>query len=114
MSGLCAANKLQHDLKEKAEIVVYEQWSEIGGTWAYTEETGVHSSMYRDLVTNLPEFCVNFPELRWGTVKMLQVRITHLFNCYILGTEIGLITNMALYTEKLSRTTLSIMRKLST
>ncbi|XP_017886333.1 flavin-containing monooxygenase FMO GS-OX-like 7 [Ceratina calcarata] len=66
-AGLCAARHLAPN--SKFEFQVYEQTSEIGGTWVYKEATGidenglpVHSSMYRDLRTNLPAKIMNFPD----------------------------------------------------
>ena len=41
--------------------VVYEQTKCVGGTWVYSEETNVHSSMYRDLRTNLPIEVMGYP-----------------------------------------------------
>nr|XP_031842723.1 flavin-containing monooxygenase FMO GS-OX-like 2 isoform X2 [Nomia melanderi] len=66
-AGLCAARHLTPN--SNFEVNVYEQTSHVGGTWIYTESTGldenglpVHSSMYRDLRTNLPAKVMNFPD----------------------------------------------------
>ncbi|XP_053975696.1 uncharacterized protein LOC128874712 [Hylaeus volcanicus] len=66
-AGLCAARHLAGNLN--FEVNVYEQTNDIGGTWVYKEETGldenglpIHSSMYRDLRTNLPGIIMNFPD----------------------------------------------------
>lgn len=52
-SGLCTA---RHLLVEGFTCVVFERNSEIGGTWIYTEKTGldeyglpIHTSMYKSL-----------------------------------------------------------------
>ncbi|XP_076241300.1 uncharacterized protein LOC143183580 [Calliopsis andreniformis] len=66
-AGLCAIRHLAPNLN--FETKVYEQTNDIGGTWVYREitrldENGlpVHSSMYRDLRTNLPAKIMNFPD----------------------------------------------------
>ncbi|XP_034193607.2 uncharacterized protein LOC117610392 [Osmia lignaria lignaria] len=66
-AGLCAAKHLAEN--SNFEIKVYEQTNDVGGTWVYKEVTGVdenglpvHSSMYRDLRTNLPGKIMNFPD----------------------------------------------------
>lgn len=53
VSGLCAA---RHAIAHGFNVTVYEQTSEIGGTWVYTDHAGtneyglpVHTSMYKDL-----------------------------------------------------------------
>lgn len=52
-AGICAA---KHALDNGLEIVVFEQTKYIGGTWVYTDKTGVdeyglniHTSMYTGL-----------------------------------------------------------------
>ena len=67
-AGLCAARHL----KATADFipVVYEQSSEIGGTWVYDPKTGIdpltqlpiHSSMYQNMKTNLPKEVMAFPD----------------------------------------------------
>nr|XP_012146820.1 PREDICTED: flavin-containing monooxygenase FMO GS-OX-like 2 isoform X1 [Megachile rotundata]XP_012146821.1 PREDICTED: flavin-containing monooxygenase FMO GS-OX-like 2 isoform X1 [Megachile rotundata]XP_012146823.1 PREDICTED: flavin-containing monooxygenase FMO GS-OX-like 2 isoform X1 [Megachile rotundata]XP_012146824.1 PREDICTED: flavin-containing monooxygenase FMO GS-OX-like 2 isoform X1 [Megachile rotundata] len=66
-AGLCAARHLARNLN--FEMKVYEQTNDVGGTWVYkkvteVDENGlpVHSSMYRDLRTNLPAKIMNFPD----------------------------------------------------
>ncbi|XP_043266309.1 flavin-containing monooxygenase FMO GS-OX-like 7 [Colletes gigas] len=66
-AGLCAANHFARN--SNFEVNVYEQTNDIGGTWVYKEATGldenglpIHSSMYRDLRTNLPAIIMNFPD----------------------------------------------------
>uniref|UniRef100_A0A8C3F3H2 Flavin-containing monooxygenase n=1 Tax=Chrysemys picta bellii TaxID=8478 RepID=A0A8C3F3H2_CHRPI len=68
-AGLCAARHIVARPESFAPPVVFEASSRIGGTWVYTEETGqrpdglpVHSSMYRDLRTNLPKEVMAFPD----------------------------------------------------
>ncbi|XP_050595064.1 uncharacterized protein LOC126924518 isoform X1 [Bombus affinis] len=66
-AGLCAARHFARSLN--FELNVFEQTNDIGGTWVYKEaievdENGlpVHSSMYRNLRTNLPAKIMNFPD----------------------------------------------------
>lgn len=56
-SGLCAA---KHALDYKCSVTVYEQTTQIGGTWVYTDRTGtdeyglpIHTSMYKGLMYEL-------------------------------------------------------------
>lgn len=57
------------DNKKISEIICYEKTNDIGGTWVFTEETGVdqyglkiHSSMYKNLRTNLPKEVMGYPD----------------------------------------------------
>lgn len=52
-SGLCAA---KHAIGHGYNVTVYEQTSEIGGTWVYTDQTDtddyglpIHTSMYKNM-----------------------------------------------------------------
>jgi len=74
-AGLCAARHLsaQHP---KIRTVVYEQASSVGGTWVYTENIGkdehgqpVHSSMYKNLRTNLPKEVMAFPDFPFPDIE---------------------------------------------
>ena len=68
-SGLCAA---RHIIKineftsatSKLTPVIYEYTDCVGGTWVYNEDTGseIHSSMYKNLYTNLPKEVMAFPD----------------------------------------------------
>ncbi|XP_076165841.1 uncharacterized protein LOC143145905 [Ptiloglossa arizonensis] len=66
-AGLCAARHLAENLN--FEVNLYEQTNDIGGIWLYKEGTGldenglpIHTSMYRNLRTNLPAKIMNFPD----------------------------------------------------
>ncbi|XP_042562441.1 flavin-containing monooxygenase FMO GS-OX-like 4 isoform X1 [Clupea harengus] len=68
-AGLCAARHIMAHSKHFASPVVFEQTETVGGTWFYedSEETQdsrrhVHSSMYRNLRTNLPKEVMMFPD----------------------------------------------------
>jgi cation diffusion facilitator CzcD-associated flavoprotein CzcO len=45
--GICAARRCHEERFSK--ITVFEQSNTVGGLWNYTNETGVHSSMYKNL-----------------------------------------------------------------
>ncbi|XP_070699405.1 uncharacterized protein [Pempheris klunzingeri] len=67
-AGLCAARHILSRLDRFAPPVVFEVADTIGGTWSYDDGAGtpdgrpVHSSMYRDLRTNLPKEVMMFPD----------------------------------------------------
>uniref|UniRef100_A0A2C9JSD5 Flavin-containing monooxygenase n=1 Tax=Biomphalaria glabrata TaxID=6526 RepID=A0A2C9JSD5_BIOGL len=72
-AGLCALRHLtspEHVASShRFEVTCFEQSCRVGGTWIYTERTGsdehglpVHSSMYKNLRTNLPVQCMAFPD----------------------------------------------------
>lgn len=65
MAGICAT---KHALEEGLNPTVFEKTGNLGGTWVYTDKTGIdeygldiHSSMYKSLHTNLPKEIMNFP-----------------------------------------------------
>ncbi|XP_014275823.2 uncharacterized protein [Halyomorpha halys] len=67
-AGLAAARHLSAS-PELFEVVVYEQTSQIGGTWVYTDKVGqdeyglpIHTSMYKSLRTNLPKEIMGYPD----------------------------------------------------
>ncbi|XP_031624867.1 senecionine N-oxygenase-like [Contarinia nasturtii] len=62
--GLCCA---KHSLDYGHDVTVYEQTSEVGGTWFYTDKSGndefgipIHTSMYQGLLTNAPIDLMSF------------------------------------------------------
>jgi len=66
-AGLCAARHFAQS--SRAVPCVFEQSGCIGGTWVYTDQTGydtrgepIHSSMYKNLKTNLPKEVMAFPD----------------------------------------------------
>ncbi|XP_076130455.1 uncharacterized protein LOC143112091 isoform X2 [Alosa pseudoharengus] len=67
-AGLCAARHILARPKTFASPVVYERTPHVGGTWFYEDSVEpqdrrhVHSSMYRDLRTNLPKEVMMFPD----------------------------------------------------
>lgn len=67
-AGLCALRHLT-TRQPTFQAVCFEQNSRVGGTWIYTDQTGVddhglpiHSSMYKNLRTNLPKEVMAFPD----------------------------------------------------
>ncbi|XP_051250872.1 uncharacterized protein LOC127360475 isoform X2 [Dicentrarchus labrax] len=68
-AGLCAARHILSRRNSFAPPVVFELTENVGGTWCYDERVGtndngrpIHSSMYRDLRTNLPKEVMMFPD----------------------------------------------------
>ncbi|XP_059207742.1 uncharacterized protein LOC131986689 [Centropristis striata] len=68
-AGLCAARHILSRQSSFAPPVVFELTGSVGGTWCYDERIGtydngrpIHSSMYRDLRTNLPKEVMMFPD----------------------------------------------------
>uniref|UniRef100_A0A4W6C5X2 Flavin-containing monooxygenase n=1 Tax=Lates calcarifer TaxID=8187 RepID=A0A4W6C5X2_LATCA len=68
-AGLCTARHILSRPNSFAPPVVFELTSNVGGTWCYDERIGtydngwpIHSSMYRDLRTNLPKEVMMFPD----------------------------------------------------
>ncbi|KAB5543573.1 hypothetical protein PHYPO_G00080780 [Pangasianodon hypophthalmus] len=68
-AGLCAARHILSRADTLEPPVVFEQSARVGGTWYYEERVGtsddgrpIHSSMYRDLRTNLPKEVMMFPD----------------------------------------------------
>lgn len=68
-AGLCAARHILSRVHSFTPPVVFELSDSIGGTWCYDERVGtddrgrpIHSSMYRDLRTNLPKEVMMFPD----------------------------------------------------
>ncbi|XP_053187179.1 uncharacterized protein LOC128371011 [Scomber japonicus] len=68
-AGLCAARHILSRPHIFAPPVVFEQSDDVGGTWRYEERVGtydngrpIHSSMYRNLRTNLPKEVMMFPD----------------------------------------------------
>ena len=69
-AGLCAARHLSAlPAPQALRLRVFEQAETVGGTWVYTDTVDrdtrgnpVHSSMYRNLRTNLPKEVMAFPD----------------------------------------------------
>lgn len=61
VSGLCV---IRRALEVNCEVIAFEQANEIGGTWVYREERGtaVHSSIYKDLTTDIPKEIMSYPD----------------------------------------------------
>lgn len=68
-AGLCAARHVLSKPETFDPPVLFEMTNHLGGTWFYEERVGtydngypIHSSMYRDLRTNLPKEIMMFPD----------------------------------------------------
>ncbi|XP_011502260.1 PREDICTED: flavin-containing monooxygenase FMO GS-OX-like 4 [Ceratosolen solmsi marchali] len=69
-AGLCAARHLAQNSKQFI-FQVFEKASDVGGTWVYTDKIGfennglpIHTSMYKNLRTNLPKEIMHFPDFQ--------------------------------------------------
>ncbi|KOC68206.1 Flavin-containing monooxygenase FMO GS-OX-like 1 [Habropoda laboriosa] len=67
-AGLAALRHSTSDIFDN-EVICYERTAQVGGTWVYTEESGVdqyglpiHTSMYKSLRTNLPKEVMGYPD----------------------------------------------------
>ncbi|CRK97654.1 CLUMA_CG011039, isoform A [Clunio marinus] len=65
-AGLCAA---KHGVEFGCDVTVLEQSEQVGGTWVYTDNVGkdkngldIHSSMYRDVKTDIPKEIMGYPD----------------------------------------------------
>ncbi|XP_053320848.1 uncharacterized protein LOC128492350 [Spea bombifrons] len=66
-AGLCCARHLLSRPLAFEPPVVFETSGQVGGTWVYTEgDSNQHSSMYRDLRTNLPKEIMEFPDFSFA------------------------------------------------
>lgn len=69
-SGLCATRHIL--ASDELTPIVWEQSSQIGGTWRVSKDVGtdsrgfpVHSSMYESLRTDLPKLIMKFPDFEF-------------------------------------------------
>nr|CBX26645.1 pyrrolizidine alkaloid N-oxygenase (ZvPNO) [Zonocerus variegatus] len=72
-SGLTAARYLK---QAGFEVMVFERYHHVGGTWNYTDETWmsedgrpVYSSMYQNLFVNLPKELMAFPDFPFHDIE---------------------------------------------
>ncbi|UXI15348.1 Vacuolar protein sorting-associated protein 45 [Sarcoptes scabiei] len=85
-AGLCSLRHFSQRL-DLFDIDAYEQTDDIGGTWNYTDHIGfdpknglpVHSSMYKNLYTNLPMEIMEFPDYKSNS-KRSYVHHTQVLN----------------------------------
>ncbi|XP_017888392.1 flavin-containing monooxygenase FMO GS-OX3-like isoform X1 [Ceratina calcarata] len=68
VAGLVVARHATTKL-DRYSLTLFEQTDQVGGTWVYTDETDVdshglpiHSSMYKNLRTNLPQEIMQIPD----------------------------------------------------
>lgn len=67
-AGAAGLVTIKHAVEFGCEVIAFEQNDKIGGTWVYTDKVGknefgidIHSSMYKDLTTNLPIELMCYP-----------------------------------------------------
>ncbi|GLV31080.1 Flavin-containing monooxygenase 1 [Carabus blaptoides fortunei] len=90
-AGLVSARQATHP-KYGHQCTIFEQTSDLGGTWVYTDQTGldefgipIHTSMYKNLRTNLPKEAMVFPEFPIPDCEesyLTQEQILKLINDY--------------------------------
>ena len=71
-SGLVVLKRFLEENEGLWDVTLFEQEAEIGGTWVYREHTGdehthVHSSMYKNLMTNLSKLAMPFLDYPFPT-----------------------------------------------
>lgn len=59
--GLCAARHAAD--QQNWDVTIFEQQENIGGTWNYSPEINVLSSVYETMYTNLPKQVMKFEHL---------------------------------------------------
>lgn len=67
-AGAAGLIAIKHAIEFDCEVIAFEQSDRVGGTWVYSEKIGkdkhgldVHSSMYKNLETNLPIELMCYP-----------------------------------------------------
>lgn len=68
-AGIAGLAAVKYCKEANLDVDAFEQTDNIGGTWVYTDKTGfdkhglkIHSSMYRNLHTNLPKEVMGFQD----------------------------------------------------
>lgn len=68
-SGIAGLLATKYSKQAGLDVTCFEQTDNIGGTWVYNDKTGldknglkIHSSMYRNLYTNLPKELMGFQD----------------------------------------------------
>ncbi|CAG9766250.1 unnamed protein product [Ceutorhynchus assimilis] len=74
-AGAAGLAALRHSLNSGHECLAFEQTDKIGGTWNYTDQTGldsyglpIHSSMYQGLLTNLPKELMEYQDFHYDGI----------------------------------------------
>nr|CBX26644.1 flavin-dependent monooxygenase (ZvFMOc) [Zonocerus variegatus] len=85
-SGLVAARYLKD---AGFEVTVYERLHHVGGTWNYTDETWmaedgrpIYSSMYQNLLVNLPKEIMAFPDFPFHDIEESYVPSKEIWKYY--------------------------------
>lgn len=60
-AGASGLISIKHSLDYNVEVIAFELSDKVGGTWVYNEKIGCHSSMYKNLTTNLPIEMMCYP-----------------------------------------------------
>lgn len=109
ISGVAAARRLKD---AGYQVTVFERSDQLGGTWAYTPETWlaqdgrpVYTSMYENLVTNLPKELMTFPDLPFHELDESYVgseEILKYINTYVDKFAIRNLIKFEHHVEKVS------------
>ncbi|KAI6192079.1 Flavin-containing monooxygenase [Aphelenchoides bicaudatus] len=59
------AQATRHSLNAGYKVKVFEQGRDVGGTWIYSSELNVFSSLYENMVSNLPKEIMPFEDLKF-------------------------------------------------
>lgn len=88
-AGAAGLAAIKHSIDYNCEVVAFEQTDKVGGTWVYTDRTDktefgidIHSSMYKDLTTNLPTELMCYPNEPYPTNSCSFVPSTVVYDYY--------------------------------
>lgn len=77
-AGCCA---VRYAVSFKCDVIAFEQSEVIGGTWVYSDDiqtdkfsNEIHSSMYKNLSTNLPKEIMQFPDFPFPSQTNSYIR----------------------------------------
>lgn len=88
-AGAAGLVAIKHAIDFNCEVVAFEQSDKLGGTWVYKENIGkdkngldVHSSMYKNLETNLPIELMCYPNEPFPENKISFVSSDYVLSYY--------------------------------
>lgn len=96
-AGISGLSSAKHLLAQGYNVTIYEQASEIGGTWFYTNQTGkdmygvkIHSAMYQGLKYVTLFICIwdNFLKYIFFLLQLEQIWTLHLCNILIFQSKV--------------------------
>jgi dimethylaniline monooxygenase (N-oxide forming) len=94
ISGPAGLTAIKNSIAFGCEVIAFEQNDTVGGLWNYTDETGrdefgndVHSSMYQNLLTNIPKEIMAYPDFPFPTHETSYVSSEKVLKYVHLYTE---------------------------